>query len=390
MIHFARIGDCTDRCRTWNPSLDDPDGEFSYIDISSVDKDSKRIEGAVTLKCADAPSRARQLVAAGDILVSTVRPNLNGVAVVPHELEGATASTGYSILRPRAGVADGPYLFHWVRSAAFIEEMVRLATGASYPAVSDKIVRDSEIPLPPLAEQRRIAAILDKADALRAKRREAIAKLDKVLQSVFLDMFGDSAIFSRLPVGAICEVKGGKRLPKGEDYAEVPTPYRYIRVSDIAMGQIQEDCVKYLKPDVQAKIKRYTVAAGDVVITIAGTIGVVAPVGKRLSGANLTENAAKLVAKRHGNFVPEYLAFALGMPEAQAQIRSQTGQVTIGKLALFRIEKVEIPLPPVDLQRRFATIAQAVSKQKDMLSKSIEQMDSMFTSLQNRAFAGTL
>lgn len=295
---------------------------------------------------------------------------------------------GVAGLLGKKGQLDENYLWHWLGHAA--PELKSKGRGATFLQVSKADIASLEIPLPPLAEQRRIAAILDKADALRAKRREAIAKLDQLLQSVFLDMFGDCAIFSRVPIGAICEVKGGKRLPKGEDYAEESTPYRYIRVSDIAMGHVQEDGLKYLKPDVQSRIKRYTVAAGDVIITIAGTIGVVAPVGKSLSGANLTENAAKLVAKRRGEFVPDYLAFALSMPEAQAQIRSQTGQVTIGKLALFRIEKVEIPLPPLDEQRKFASMAEAVGKQKNILSRNVEQMDSMFTSLQNRAFAGTL
>src|SRR5690606_19972428 len=107
------------------------------------------------------------------------------------ELDGATASTGFTVLRARGDQVDRSYLFHWVKHPRFVDEMVRKATGASYPAVSDRIVRESLIPLPALAEQRRIATILDKADALRAKRREAIAKLDHLLQSVFLDMFGD-------------------------------------------------------------------------------------------------------------------------------------------------------------------------------------------------------
>lgn len=101
------------------------------------------------------------------MLVSTVRPNLNSVAIVTEEFSGATASTGYTVLRPLPQIWDTQYLFHWVKTDHFINEMVKLATGQSYPAVSDKIILNSKIPLPALVEQRRIASILDQADALR-------------------------------------------------------------------------------------------------------------------------------------------------------------------------------------------------------------------------------
>ncbi|MGE0112928.1 hypothetical protein [Aquabacterium sp.] len=164
---------------TWNPLKSEHDGDsFDYIDLSALDQELKAITGARTIPCAEAPSRARQLVRADDVLVSTVRPNLNGVAMVPQKLDGATASTGFCVIRANREVLDPSYVFHWVRSPRFVSNMVSLATGASYPAVSDRIVFDSEIPLPTLEEQCRVAAILDKADALHAKRREAMAQLD--------------------------------------------------------------------------------------------------------------------------------------------------------------------------------------------------------------------
>ena len=110
--------------------------------------------------------------------------------------------------------------FHWVRSPLFVAEMVRRATGASYPAVSDRIVCDSKIPLPPLDEQKRIAEILDKADALQAKRRAASAQLDTLTQSIFLDMFGDPATnpneMRKLPLGDLIKLKSGEFLPTTE------------------------------------------------------------------------------------------------------------------------------------------------------------------------------
>ena len=113
-----------------NPNKEDRDRTFRYIDLSSVDHDRKIITLVKELKYSEAPSRARQLVRNGDVLVSTVRPNLNGVAKVPMNLDMATASTGFCVLRPKRDELDNSYLFHWVKTPAFIAEMEKLATGA--------------------------------------------------------------------------------------------------------------------------------------------------------------------------------------------------------------------------------------------------------------------
>ena len=176
---------------SWNPRTSELSGDFDYIDLSSIDQASKAITRVTETAPKNAPSRARQVVASGDILVATVRPNLNAVAEVPVELDGATASTGFCVLRPDPRKLDSRYLYHWVRTDYFVREMVKLATGANYPAVSDRIVKNSLMPFPEIIGQKRIATILDKADILRRKRQQAIDLADQFLRSVFLDMFGD-------------------------------------------------------------------------------------------------------------------------------------------------------------------------------------------------------
>ena len=170
------------------------------------------------------------------MLVSTVRPNLSSVAVVTEEFSGATASTGYTVLRPLPEVLDTQYLFHWVKTGHFINEMIKLATGQSYPAVSDKIIFNSKIPLPPLAEQRRIASILDQADELRQKRQQAIEKLDQLLQATFIDIFGDPVSnpkgWDLKPVGEISESKLGKMLDKKKQSSE-NDQYKYLRNANV-------------------------------------------------------------------------------------------------------------------------------------------------------------
>ena len=209
---------------------------LNYIDLSAVDQAAKAIVGAREVACGDAPSRARQIVSAGDVLVSTVRPNLNGIAKVTADFDGATASTGFCVLRPRKDVLSSSYLFHWVKSPQFVADMVSKATGASYPAVSDRIILESPLAVPSILEQRRIAAILDQADALRAKRREALAQLDSLTQSIFIEMFGDERTQAgRWPVVRFDEIVRESRigLVRGSQELDQANPYPYLRMNAI-------------------------------------------------------------------------------------------------------------------------------------------------------------
>lgn len=238
-------------------------------------------------------------------------------------------------------------------------------------------------------EQRRIAAILDQADAVRAKRRLAIAHLESLTQSIFHDMFTDG-VGDVVPLGDIAVVKGGKRLAKGAAYADSPTMHPYIRVSDLRGGVIETRNLRHLTPDTQQPISRYTVDTDDVIISIAGSIGLTASVPQKLAGANLTENAAKIMAKQPRKFLGPWLANALRRPNLQAQIAGKVGQVTIGKLALYRIEELLLSIPPLSLQREFLGIEQQISRQREMGTEASASIEILYSSLQSRAFQGAL
>ena len=160
--------------------------EFVYIDISAVDRESKRIAAPQRLLGKDAPSRARKLVRAGDTLVSMTRPNLNAVALVGTELDGQIASTGFDVLR--APGMDSRWLYYLVRTSAFVEAMSALVQGALYPAVRSKDVRAFTVPVAPLAEQQRIADKLDsllaRVDACRDRLARVAPLLKRFRQSV--------------------------------------------------------------------------------------------------------------------------------------------------------------------------------------------------------------
>jgi len=173
-------------------------------------------------------------------------------------------------------------------------------------------------------------------------------------------------------LGDIAEVKGGKRLPKGEKFSEAKTSYPYIRVVDFKNMNVNTSNLKYLKPETHEKIKNYTISYEDVYISIAGTIGLAGIIPKELNGANLTENAAKLCNLKNVNNL--FLAYVLNSAICKRQINAYIGKATQPKLALFRIEKIKIPLPPLPEQKAIAkvlsTVDEAIQKVDESIAKT--------------------
>ncbi|QEU10989.1 restriction endonuclease subunit S [Dermabacter vaginalis] len=267
--------------------------------------------------------------------------------------------------------------------------LTEMNRAAAIPGLNREDAYRSKVLLPPLDEQRRIAAILDKADAIRTKRRQTLTQLDLCPTAIYSQTVAPDTPIIRL--GDIAQVKGGKRLPKGVSYSDQRTAHAYIRVSDFRDGYISDEDMPFLDLATFEKLKRYTVEANDVVISIAGSIGITATIPKHLVGANLTENAARITPRSNAEaWHPEWVRMSLRSPGVQAQIRRATGQVTIGKLALFRIEDLQISLPSVSVQQRFAKRLNAVAELRRKIEMDLEHLDYLFASLQSRAFKGEL
>lgn len=394
VVPLPAIGELVDQVSSWTPGRDDPEGEFMYVDLSAVDQDSKMIVSPRRLGGRDAPSRARQIIRSGDVIVSTVRPNLNAVGRVPVELDGATASTGFCVLRPRSEVADGAYLFHWVRSPHFVGEMVRRATGASYPAVSDRIVCESRIPLPLLPEQRRIAEILDKADALRAKRRAALSQLDTLTQSIFLDMFGDPATNPKgWPVVLLRESTAQIQIgPFGsllhqEDYVEGGTPL--VNPKHIQQGAIQPDPSETVSDLKFAELDTYHLRAGDVVMGRRGEMGRCAIVNED-NGPLLCGTGSLFVRPDNEHTTSLFLVFLLSSAALKARLERMSLGQTLPNLNSQIVEGLEVPLPPLTVQLEFAARVEGACRLVNAQRQAATQLSSLFASLQQRAFRGEL
>jgi type I restriction enzyme S subunit len=389
------IGETVSKVSTCDPRTELAEGLFEYIDISLVNRETKRVEGSNRIAAEDAPIRARQIVKARDILVSTVRPNLNAVAQVPDELDGAIASTGFTILRPKKSVIDARYLFQWVKSPQFIARMVEKATGASYPAVSDRIVKDSMIPLPPLDEQRRIAAVLDKADDLREKRRQAINKLDTLLQAVFLDMFGDPVKNpKRFKVSKLensIKLKGGFAFKSG-DYVGSGIPL--VKIGEVNRAEFKPEGLSFLPESFLSTHSKFVLYPDDLLMSLTGTTGKedyanVIMLGNDYDKYFLNQRVA-LIQPDESTYTKEYLFHLFKDLGIKRQITDKSRGIRQANISNGDVLHLKVPTPPLELQVKFSKVVTIVKKLREQQCSSASRSSDLFGSLQQHAFNGEL
>lgn len=219
-----------------------------YIDISSVDGQRHCVAEAAEIPAATAPSRCRQLVAVGDTIFSTVRPYLEKVALIDASLDGEFASTGFAVLRPGERL-EPRFLYYFATSRAMLDQVLPLQRGVSYPAVLDREVRSALVPVPPLAEQRRIVSLLEdhlsrlnaaSDDITAATRRLASLRERLVLDAVTGKSIEGARVAADLPAAGTLD---------GE-LADLPMGWRWARLGEVAdvVGGVTKDAKKQSDP----------------------------------------------------------------------------------------------------------------------------------------------
>ncbi len=185
-------------------------------------------------------------------------------------------------------------------------------------------------------------------------------------------------------IGDIADVKGGKRLPKGELLVDQPTPYPYIRVSDMVNGGVCLDDIRYVPEHIQKKIAQYTISRNDLFISVAGTLGIIGFVPESLDGANLTENANKITNIRISQ---GFLYYVLSSEIIQNLISAESTNNAQPKLALTRIKAFQIPVPPRCEQQKIASILSAVDNKLDLIDRKITATRTLKKGLMQRLFS---
>ena len=336
----------------------------------------------------------KQKVRKNDVVIAASSGSLDVVGKAARSLADFDGGFGAfcKVLRPSDAV-DAGYFAQYFQTKKYRQKVSSLAAGANINNLRNEHLNELEIPLPPLPEQRRIAAILDKADALRAKRREAIAKLDQLLQSVFLDMFGDPVTnpkgWAEVPVGSLAERITKGESPKWQGFEYCDDGVRFITSENVGRGRmIRKD--KFIPSDFDDKICRSRLKSSDLLINLVGaSIGRLSIMEDDLLPANINQAVATVTLDRTRISVDFVMAMLL-TPSGQNRLLGGKVDAARANISLKNIRDLVLPLPPLPMQRRFEQLCGVIRHRRMELAYSGSKQDELLASLQQRAFSGQL
>ncbi|MFM0168848.1 restriction endonuclease subunit S [Paraburkholderia sediminicola] len=327
-----------------------------------------------------------KLVPANAILLAMYGATVGRLAIL-----GVEATTNQAICHivPDGAIADVRYLYHALASQ--VRSIVAMGVGGAQPNISQEKVKNLRVALPSLPEQRRIAATLDQADRLRAKRREALVQLESLTQSIFIEMFGDPVANPKRWAGgtlgdAVSEMQYGPRF-YNESYAD--DGIRIVRITDLdESGGLDFDAMPRMRID-EKKHSQFLLKAGDIIFARTG-----ATVGK---AALLTETSPPCIAGAYfirmrfdDNVLPEYARAVLMTKSIKAVVAKQSRQAAQQNFSGPSLRRLPMPIAPTGLQMQFKERLAEVERAKMVHRKSLLQFDALFASLQQKAFHGTL
>lgn len=364
----------------------DDDRLIDYFDIASIDNINKKITGFTTYTFVEAPSRARRMIKKDNILVSTIRPNLNAVALFDMNTQNVpVASTGFCVLDCKEDT-NPRFLFYYLQSRFFVNEMVSQATGASYPAVSDKIVRSAHIPVYSYDEQVVIADMLDKVTYIIAKRKEQLAKLDELVKARFVEMFGDPVLnpygFEKVPLSELAEIKIGPfgSLLHKEDYIEGGHPL--LNPSHIVDGNIVPDKKLTISDEKYNELEAYHLHFGDVVMGRRGEMGRCAVV----MGEGFLCGTGSLLIRTRGEVTADFIQKVISFPSFKKTIEDMAVGQTMPNLNVPIVSRFQVVKPPVKVQHRYYSFIGEIDNLRQQVQKSIEKLKTLKGALMQQYF----
>ncbi|BBA98406.1 putative restriction modification system DNA specificity domain [Actinacidiphila reveromycinica] len=367
----------------------DPETEVSFLGMADVSELGTTAPG-VTRRYGEVRTGYTPFCT-GDILVAKITPCFqNGkIAQARLEHEIGAGSTEFHVIRPKQD-ADARYLLrflrqHWIR----VEGELRMTGSGGQRRVPESYLRRLMVPLPPLAEQKRIAAFFDQVDALRIKRHEAIDLLDDLAQSIFLDTFGDLPKSARL--ADFAQVQGGLQLSSAR--TSKPQEVPYLRVANVYRGYLKLDVIKTLQASPQ-EIERTRLAAGDLLVVEGhGNPSEVGRVALWDGSIDVCTHQNHLIRIRVDRqyLVPEYVEMYLNSAVGRRHLlRSANTTSGLNTISTGAVKESPIAVPDLGRQHAFLSRLNRLQEVKQCHLTHLATLDELFTSLQHRAFSGAL
>lgn len=369
-VEYKKLCDCVKPVSNinWNKTKD----LYQYIDLSSVDRDNHCILETQVINADNAPSRAKQIILKDDVLVGTTRPLLKRYCMIQDDYDNNICSTGFCVLRAEQSIVLPRWIYHNVSSNDFFAHVELFQKGASYPAISDKELKEYKLPVPPLEVQREIVHILDSFTLLTAELTAELAARQKQYE-FYRDMlltFDDvraggttsrslkQALFENSR--NIVEYKATKDLTVDSFWLMPSTPkflesgIKYITSKNIKNGKIEYDTAKFISEDDYNKISsNRAIQRNDLLITMIGTIGEAAFVDtdEPFYGQNLY-----LLRLNPQIINRKYYFYFITQSKIKNSLVSKKNASSQGYIKAGSIENLVVPVPPLSEQQRIVDI----------------------------------
>lgn len=381
------------RPKTLNPA-EFPNEMFELYSIPAFDRRRPEIVSGSEIRS------AKQILYPGDVLLSKIVPHIRRCWVVGlgRAAQRQIGSGEWIIFR--GGLVYSNYLSKILVSDEFHQAFMRTVAGVggSLLRARPSAVAEIEIPLPPLEEQKRIAVVLDKADVLRLQRQESLELSEKLIESLFIEMFvRNPAVADWKPRTIEWMAKRGKGTirtgPFGSQLLHSEFLDRGIAVLGIdnaVKNRFEWGRPRFISPAKYRELKRYKVFPDDLIITIMGTLGRCAIVPKDIPEAINTKHLC-CITLDHEKCIPEFLhACLLNHPTVLRQLGIRRKGAVMPGLNMGIIKDLELPLPPMELQHQFKRFTGPSTAVRTNSEESQKIIDDLFGALQQRAFRGEL
>lgn len=330
----------------------------------------------------------KKIAAPNDILISVRAP----VGAVNIANETCCIGRGLAAISQKKQISDYKYLYYYLRYKE--RDIANMGVGSTFKAISKKDLDTIFVPMPSLAVQQKIATVLDCVSTLIEKRKAQIAKLDLLIKSRFIEMFGD-AIENPMhwdikDIGSVFKVRSSKRVYQREQTLDgVP----FLRVSDLVnriTGQ-GDTTDLYISEELYESFEANNLVPkpDDILVTSRGTLGlcyIVREEDKFYFQDGMISWLDNVAKKSNAVFV----AHMFQTDKVRRQIKKAAAGSTVDYLSLGNLQKIEIPLPPLDLQTRFADFVRQVDKSKFEMQQRLEKLETLYKSLVQKCFSGEL
>ena len=380
----------------WVESKDqDPNGDVRLVQLADVGDGSFLDRSARFLTSEKARELKCTFLQPGDLLIARMPDPLGRACVFPGDSRPSITAVDVCIVRPDPNIVDVIWLKYSVNSPQFRSQLKKFTSGTTRKRISRKNLDKITIFIPPLTEQRRIASILDKADAIRCKRQQARSLTDEFICSAFVDIFGDPVInpykWKIKPLGNI-----SIRFSDGPFGSNLKTSHyvdegvRVVRLQNIGVDEFLDEDKAYISKDHFQTLLKHKCVPGDVIIGTLGDPNLRACILPSYIDEAINKADCIQLRTDHNQATPEYICSLINHPGMLTlAYHLMHGQTRI-RVSMGTLKELEVPIPPLSIQKHYSTVYYQKKKITSQHQNMTIKTGTLFNSLTQRAFRGEL